>query len=655
MPETGTPAPQVASTGEYTANWGLAAIGADKALARGYTGAGVRIGVVDSSIQLSHPEFLGRADSFQFDDIDDGNHGTHVGGIIGANADGVGMQGVAPGALLSSIRIFESSGPFISSMQVADGYDAALADGIRLFNNSWGIRLDVTSVDAATAESYVSTTILDASRRAVAADAIIVRTTGNGAFDNAELFGGLPYHFPELQSNWIAVANVTPTLELRASSSACGVAAAWCLAAPGTDIYSTITASSYGNMTGTSMAAPHVTGALAIAREMFPDAAGSELAQLVFQTATDLGAPGLDPVFGWGLLNLGNIAETRDAQTASVFASAAWSRFAALRHVAAAIPNAGLGPPPLPGTGGLSTAYWPLARSDNPLLAGPAQPGPQRGLWASAAYGRANLSAESDQPGADADTGAALLGIDLVASDRERLGIAAGYSHTRLTSDPRGDSAGADGYHVLVYGEWQRQGWFASALGQLAYFDQTIERTNISGAGGTSAWPVGTSNPAGWAGELAGRFGHTIHSSGYEIAPYLAAAVRWQETGDFSESGAGIFALDLAQQSIQQFEIGPGIRLQTPTTIIGDHLARATLDVGYAWLTGDRDHPVAAGLLGSEFEGRTAELGEHMLRIGTDLEIAGSDTATTAVLSYDGLLQENASSHTISLGFRRTF
>src|SRR5690606_34771231 len=121
----------------------------------------------------------------------------------------------------------------------------------------------------------------------------------------------------------------------------CGVAAAWCLAGPGGDgddgsndaIWSSWPSSGYYSINGTSMATPHVTGAVAIAAQLFPQATGSELTQLVLQTATDVGDPGIDPVYGWGLLNIGNIVDTAAPATAGTFANAAWSRFATLGHV----------------------------------------------------------------------------------------------------------------------------------------------------------------------------------------------------------------------------------------------------------------------------------------------------------------------------------
>ncbi|MEQ1943863.1 S8 family serine peptidase [Mesorhizobium sp. VNQ89] len=643
---------------EFSANWGLAAIGADKALQRGLTGAGVRVGVVDGSMQLSHPEFSGRADVFQFDDVDDGNHGTHVGGIIGAAQDGTGMQGVAPGVLLSSIRVFRASnGYHLGNQQTADGYDAAIAAGIRLFNNSWGSITDIRELPGVSdVRSEVGTAALEAYRRAVSADAVLVWSAGNNHFPDPLPQPALPYFFPELESNWVAVASVNQALELSSFSNACGVAARWCISAPGSDIYSTWTTDAYYTESGTSMAAPHVTGSLAIAKQMFPNASGSELTRIAFQTATDLGAPGIDEIYGWGLLNLGNIVDMIEPETASFFANAAWSRFSTLQHVAAAIPQDDTGSAVFAGDQAAAfTSFWPLeGKGDGIALAGE-DDGPHPRVWVGALYGASHLGAAPDNPGAESETTAALLGVDLIATDTERFGIAAGYSRTDLTSDVPGDDADEDGYHLLAYGHWKSDGWFAAGVGQAAYFDQSITRSNISGAQGTSLTPVGASSPATWAGELDGRFGREWISNGYEVAPYVAAAIRWQDTAVFEETGAGIFSLSVQSSNFGQFEIGPGVRFRSPEIQFESLVARASFDAGYSYLAGDRDYLTYAKLLGTSIEGTTAEVGEHILRIGADLKVTGNDGNTSGIIAYSGLFQENATTQTVSASLRQAF
>ena len=127
---------------------------------------------------------------------------------------------------------------------------------------------------------------------------VLIFATGNDGAANPGIPSGLPYLFPELKNNWIDVTSVDKTLRWAPNADACGVSAMWCIAAPGEVIYSTIPTNEYKNLNGTSMAAPHVTGAVAIAKQMFPNASGAELASIVLRTAVDIGDPGIDDIYG---------------------------------------------------------------------------------------------------------------------------------------------------------------------------------------------------------------------------------------------------------------------------------------------------------------------------------------------------------------------
>ena len=113
------PSPGDFETAEYDAQAGLALINASDAYARGLTGAAIIIGLLDSGLDVTHPEFEGRIAPGGFnvaannDDVSDPiGHGTHVGGIIAANRDGNGMHGVAYDALLLPIRLSDADGAF---------------------------------------------------------------------------------------------------------------------------------------------------------------------------------------------------------------------------------------------------------------------------------------------------------------------------------------------------------------------------------------------------------------------------------------------------------------------------------------------------------------------------------------------------------------
>ncbi|HWK32984.1 MAG TPA: S8 family serine peptidase, partial [Hyphomicrobium sp.] len=145
---------------EFDAQWGLAAIGAQYALERGITGAGVRVGVVDGIFQTSHPEFAGRVDPFQFNpnNLGPDAHGTHVAGIIGAARNGIGMEGVAPGVSLAPMWAFAADD------DLAAAYLNAVSSGIKVFNNSWGLAVerDITTQTQADAISAIGAPLIEA-------------------------------------------------------------------------------------------------------------------------------------------------------------------------------------------------------------------------------------------------------------------------------------------------------------------------------------------------------------------------------------------------------------------------------------------------------------------------------------------------------------
>ena len=117
-------------------------------------------------------------------------------------------------------------------------------------------------------------------------------------------FAALPIRFTELRGYWLAVVNVDLFSRIASSSNGCGNAMAWCLAAPGTDIFSATDGNGYRANSGTSFAAPHVSGAIAVLKSVFPTMTAPQIVELLLMTATDLGNPGIDPVYGHGLLNL---------------------------------------------------------------------------------------------------------------------------------------------------------------------------------------------------------------------------------------------------------------------------------------------------------------------------------------------------------------
>lgn len=409
---------------EFNAQWGLGAIGAEYAYARGLTGRGVRVGISDSGTALMHSEFDGKdnrgislfapdadgnpcrdarlvsgpgacfrtegdqpqlqysqlADDVSPDDrealarrnipgIGYEWHGTHVAGIVAANRDGNQLHGVAFGASLSTA----SRAPdVIREYRCADGdecakslstveedepetvpmlYGQLRAQGARILNNSWGEGGDPRSADGLLAffADPENSSLLDLyAGEAIRNGLLQVFSAGNfnADVDNdgideitspkaapvSGLFASLPVARPQAEPYWLSVISVGRDQALSNFSMRCGLAARWCIAAPGAGIQSTAIANN-GNLSGslrrndngsltlvtrdtgtplygyiasdgTSQAAPHVSGALALLQQRYPYLDITQVRDVLLTTATDLGAPGVDDVYGWGLVNL---------------------------------------------------------------------------------------------------------------------------------------------------------------------------------------------------------------------------------------------------------------------------------------------------------------------------------------------------------------
>ena len=250
--------------------------------------------------------------------IDGNGHGTAVASVIVGKRDGVGIHGVAPGARIVSARVFDDDGEMISDPTLFRQALGGLMDrGVRILNNSWGyVDQAVTSVTAAQAQAQDPDLIV-ASHQAVEHEGLVIFNTMNAGRSQPSTQAGLPYLFPELERGWLAVTAVGFTGELASYANACGVAKAWCLAAPGGDfqtdgfglLMADATGGGYVEGNGTSFAAPHVAGAAALVTQMFPHFTTDQVRQTLLGTAWDLGAPGVDGVFGYGLLSAGRAVQ----------------------------------------------------------------------------------------------------------------------------------------------------------------------------------------------------------------------------------------------------------------------------------------------------------------------------------------------------------
>jgi subtilase-type serine protease len=657
---------------EFGSQYGLSNVGSDIAFERGFLGKDSKVAVFDTAVDLTHPEFSGRIGG-SFDIYTglpnagfDGFHGTHVAGTIAANLDGTGMAGVAPMSMLFPVTVLRTSpaspGGGISLFDinalVPRGFDYAIAQSVDVINHSWGVSVAVTEPGTKAAMDAFFGDFVAAARRTVDAGIVNVWSTGNDSWSQSSVFGGLPYLYPDLQASWIAVTALNRDGTIASYANQCGVSAQWCIAAPGTDIYATfpVALTPYFAISGTSMAAPHVSGAVAIARELFPNATGAELTQLVLQTATDIGAAGIDPVFGWGALNVGNIVNVANPSTAGLYPTAAWSRFSTLDRVLAALPGARNGAATTAETSSLTAlGYGPADDSQTPAPFRTEPDFDSTRVWMNTVYGHSTIAPGGASAGATSEAAGFVAGADFVIDDNWLFGFGGGLTWTEMRGRNTADIVETAGVHALAYANWRDRGRFFEAAGQIAYFDETFSRSSIAGDGGTVA-AVGQGRASATAGALHLKAGHAFRASGIDIEPYLAGSARWQKWDGLTESGAGVFSLTLQSATSQQYEAGLGIRSHSPEFLVGTATeARISLDLSYAHLMGDRTLRATANLLGNTIDASTAELGAHIFRAGANLSVKLGGSRAVAVLSYDGQFQKNARSHGASLGVKVRF
>lgn len=326
-PMPGTP--EFFETPEYKRNSGLAQINASTRYAAGGQGQNVKIAILDSGIDLPNGEFASKIDlanskSFfigdsSLQDKDPVGHGTHVAGIAAGAKNNLAAQGVA---FASQLVIFRGIGAASTYGFYPQSISGAISAGARVMNNSWGpvdqqTRTIITITDFASRaglqaflENSYGPEIMGALNTAKTSNLLSVFAAGNDSLAEVNVMGGIPVWMPEFAGSILAVVAVDNSNVIAEFSNRCGVAKDMCLAAPGVEIEATkLGGSGNDNITalsGTSMAAPHVSGAAALLISQWPELDSSTIARLLLDTSTDLGAPGVDEVYGHGLLNVAN-------------------------------------------------------------------------------------------------------------------------------------------------------------------------------------------------------------------------------------------------------------------------------------------------------------------------------------------------------------
>jgi subtilisin len=269
--------------------WGVDRIDAELVWPGGNTADPIRVAVVDTGIDLSHPDlaanvkgganFVAGASSY----ADDNGHGTHVAGIIAAANNTIGVIGVAPAADLYAVKVLDRRG---------SGYLSGIIEGL-----TWCVNNHIQVVNMSLGTSSYSASFAQAVQVTLDAGVVVVAAAGNSGP------GAYTVDYPGAFAGVIAVG-ATDSSDNIASWSSRGPQVAVC--APGVGIRSTYKGSTYQTLSGTSMASPHVAGVVALVLNTAdPDGDGwspAEVRDRIIARVWDLGPVGFDASYGYGLV-----------------------------------------------------------------------------------------------------------------------------------------------------------------------------------------------------------------------------------------------------------------------------------------------------------------------------------------------------------------
>ena len=306
------------NTSEYQRSNAAVAASAISAYNAGSTGAGVKIGIIDTGIVTTLSEFSGKIDAASRDVAgsrglgDDDGHGSAVADVAAGARNGSGIHGVAfdstivmmradtPGSCATP-KTGTDGGCSFDDTAITAGVDAARLAGVKVINLSLG-------------GSQPGAQLLSAMARATNAGIVLVISAGNDGTKpegiNADPFALVPAQQGSgevIIAGSIGVDNGsggTDTSQLSTFSNRAGTGAAYYLAAVG---YRDRAISNDGTeyyWSGTSFSAPTISGAVALMAQAFPNLTGKQIVDILFKSADDLGATGTDAIFGRGALNI---------------------------------------------------------------------------------------------------------------------------------------------------------------------------------------------------------------------------------------------------------------------------------------------------------------------------------------------------------------
>ena len=275
-------------------DWGVNLVNAPEAWASGYTGQGIVVAVLDTGVDRNHADLAGNIwtnageiandgldndGNGYVDDVygwnfangnnntlDGNNHGTHVAGTIAGLNNGVGVTGVAYNSRIMPVKVLSDSGSG-SYSGVAQGIRYAVDNGADVINMSLG---------GGSTNSEVQSALQYASSRGV----IVVMAAGNEG-------AAQPGYPASSATSWgLAVGAVNSSNQMASFSNRAGSNSSMMyVTAPGVQVYSTLPNGGYGFLSGTSMAAPHVAGVVALMLNANPNLTDAQVRQIITATA----------------------------------------------------------------------------------------------------------------------------------------------------------------------------------------------------------------------------------------------------------------------------------------------------------------------------------------------------------------------------------
>lgn len=264
---TVSPTPSSSPISNQTIPWGISKISAPQAWEI-TKGTDIKVAVVDTGIDTSHPDlktniagclnFISPTKTCE----DDNGHGTHVAGTIAALDNNLGVVGVAPNAKIYALKVLNKNG---------SGYLSDIIESL-----DWSINNQMQVINMSLGSSSGSTLLSEAVVRVYNAGIIMVAAAGNSGPSNNTV--NYPAKYPQV----IAVAGLDKNDSVPSWSSR---GAEVFIAAPGKDIYSTYYMDTYKTLSGTSMATPHVVGAVALRLQITPNTPPLEMKNLIKNSA----------------------------------------------------------------------------------------------------------------------------------------------------------------------------------------------------------------------------------------------------------------------------------------------------------------------------------------------------------------------------------